>query len=160
RTAGSAAARRSEAPTRRGSPQDTRRAAGRDRRSRRRALRARQEWRSLVPSWSAKQGSTGTDSASEVLRKEYSPCGPPSQLPGASTGLASFRNESWRGPEPTSHLEQHVEAAVDQPLAVERHRVDARTQPGVSHHLLHALVTHLARRPGDPRKDDRLILLA
>src|SRR5262249_59702128 len=33
-------------------------------------------------------------------------------------------------------------------------------QPGVSHHLLHALVTHLARRPGDPREDDRLVWLA
>src|SRR5262249_6517114 len=43
-----------------------------------------------------------------------------------------------------SHVEQHLEAAVDQPLAVERHRVGAGTQAWVGHRLLHALVTHLA----------------
>src|SRR5262245_47717629 len=98
--------------------------------------------------------STGRTARQNCFKRSYSPVGTPGQLPGAP-----FRRVSAAAGT-DSHLEQHVEAAVDQPLAVERHRVDVGTHAGVSHHLLHALVTHLARRPGDPREDDRLVLLA
>ena len=52
------------------------------------------------------------------------------------------------------------EAAVDHPLAVERHRVRVRLQPRVGHHLGHAGVARLARWPFDPGEDHRLVGLA
>src|SRR5690349_9943610 len=60
---------------------------------------------------------------------------------------------------PDSGVEQDLEAAVDQPLAVERHRVDVGLDARVGHHLLHALVARLSRRPYDPGEDDGLVVL-
>src|SRR5580704_5698428 len=55
-----------------------------------------------------------------------------------------------------SRLHKHFEAAVDETFAVKRHRVLVRLQAGVRHNL----VTHIARRPENPRENDRLVVLA
>src|SRR5690606_24012658 len=59
-----------------------------------------------------------------------------------------------------SGFDDLLEAAVDQALAVERHRIDVRLQAWVRHHLLHAFVAQLARWPGNPREHDGLVGLA
>ena len=43
-----------------------------------------------------------------------------------------------------SGLDQNLEAAEDQALAVERHRVDVGLNTRIGHHLLHALVAGLS----------------
>src|SRR5579864_7620415 len=64
------------------------------------------------------------------------------------------------GPATESHVDQHLESAVDQPFAVEGHRILVRLKSRIGHHLLHPFVAHLFRRPGDPREDDGLVVLA
>src|ERR1700726_3430092 len=59
-----------------------------------------------------------------------------------------------------SRLHKHFKAAIDETFAVKRHRVLVWLQAGVRHDLLHALVTHIARRPENPRENDRLVVLA
>src|SRR5579864_578488 len=59
-----------------------------------------------------------------------------------------------------SRIDQHLESAVDQPFAVEGHRILVRLKSRIGHHLLHGLVAHLLRRPRDPREDDGLVVLA
>src|SRR5215510_6708284 len=49
------------------------------------------------------------------------------------------------------------EAAEDHALAVERHRIDVRLHARIGHEGLHAPVTHIPRRPNDPREDHGFI---
>src|ERR1700730_10680126 len=58
-----------------------------------------------------------------------------------------------------SALKNHLEAAIDQAFAVERHGL-SRLHARVGHYLLGPFVTHGARRPDDPRKHDRFVLFA
>src|SRR3954449_12217472 len=55
--------------------------------------------------------------------------------------------------------DDHLETAVDQALAVERHGIGLRLQAWVLHRFLHPLVAHRTRGPGDPRENHRLIVL-
>src|SRR4029450_1393929 len=59
-----------------------------------------------------------------------------------------------------SCLHDHFEATVDHAFSVKGHRIRVRLQAWVGHDLLHALITHLARRPHDPGEDNRLVILA
>jgi len=59
-----------------------------------------------------------------------------------------------------SSLDDHFKATVDHALSVERHGILVRLQARIGHDFLHALISHVARRPYDPREDDCFIVLA
>src|SRR6185437_10960704 len=59
-----------------------------------------------------------------------------------------------------SRFYNHFKAAVDHALPIKGHGVYVRLHARIGHDLLHALVSQIARWPDDPRKDDRLVVLA
>src|SRR5262245_905688 len=59
-----------------------------------------------------------------------------------------------------SSFDDHLEAAEDEPLAVEGHRIDVGLETRVGHDLLHPLVTRPAGWPQHPGEHDGLVLLA
>src|SRR5215467_1845053 len=59
-----------------------------------------------------------------------------------------------------SSLYNHLKAAVDHALPIKGHGVYIRPHARIGHDLLHTFVSQIARRPDDPRKDDRFVVLA
>ena len=73
--------------------------------------------------------------------------------------IDTFRSLRRLSADHGSGHDQNLEAAEDQALAVERHRVDVGLNTRIGHHLLHALVAGLSLRPHNPGEDNRLVFL-
>src|SRR5262249_30483824 len=119
---------------------------------------ARQRGRSAHPTDSART----RRSVDRQLMQRMRALGP--QHMSASDPKQTWPGYSWilllKSRTAPSSLYNHLKAAVDHALSIKGHGVYIRLHARIGHDLLHALVSKVARRPDDPRKDDRFVVLA
>ena len=84
----------------------------------------------------------------------------PDRPPRQRGGDARCRTGAILAVASVAGIDDHLEAAKDHPLAVERHRVGLRIEARVGHHFFLHPVARFLRRPDHPREDHCFVGLA